>query len=294
MTLTSKQQKIALGAGVVFTLIIIGYLILRIFFWQYIKPNEVGVWMTNGGNNGVKDYKTWQGYFPVDFNPLTKGFILPAQPHTVDLPVKTIYSKENGEWTIDPSFTFSIDREQAPFVCWKYNSYIVENNDRKFLESIGTYILTPIVNNVFVETIGRLRDTVLMNDKLQVQKMLEDSVAVQFKRVGFIKENFVTGITPPKTILETNRAKNNSLQAVYKAEADVAQANAQAAVELATAKAEAEAMIVRAKAQAEATKLQEQSLTPLMIQQMWIDKWDGRLPEYVTGNNTMMMQIPNK
>ena len=34
---------------------------------------------------------------------------------------------------------------------------------------------------------------------------------VSFKRLGFNLENFVTGITPPKSILETNQAKNNHL-----------------------------------------------------------------------------------
>ncbi len=39
-----------------------------------------------------------------------------------------------------------------------------------------------------------------------------------------------------------------------------------------------------AAAEAHANKLKEQSLTPLLIQQQWINQWDGKLPVY-TGNS---------
>jgi len=275
-------------------MILLSMLLTKACLYKYIQPNEVGVWMTNGGMNGALDYQVWTGHFPVDFNPLTKSFTLPAQPWTVDLPEKKVYSKENGEWTIDPSFTFSIDRSQAPLVCWKNNA-LLGSGDEKFLESVGNHILTPLVNNAFIEILGDNRDTVMMNEKVKIQKMLEDSVRSAFKRVGFNVENFVTGVTPPEAILKTNQAKNNALQAVYKAKADVEQANAEAAVKIATANADAKAMLVTAEADAKATQMKQQVLTPLMIQKLWIEKWDGALPYYQTGGNTsMLMQIPNK
>ena len=273
-------------------ILIAGYFITRLFLYKYIQPNEVGVWMTNGGMNGQSDYQVWQGHFPIDFNPLTKSFILPAQPWTVDLPARVVLSKENGQWTVDPSFTFSIDRAQAPFVCWKYNSYLAAGQE-KFLENVGEHILTPLVNNVFVEFIGVNKDTFMMNEKIVVAKIIEDSIINLFKRNGFIVNNFVTGITPPASILETNKAKNDALQAVYRAKADTENANAQAQVKAAEAKANAEAMLVTARAEAEAVRLRQQVLTPLMIQQMWIEKWDGKLPTY-QGAGSPLFQIPNK
>lgn len=261
--------------------LLISFMGLKARMYKYIQPNEVGVWMTNGGQNGIDDYQTWTGHFPIDFNPLTKSFTLPAQPWTVDLPERKVYSKENGEWIVDPSFTFSIDRAQAPLVCWKNNALLGRGDD-KFLEDVGQHLLTPIVNNAFTEILGSLRDTVMMNDKVSVQKRLEDSVRIAFKRGGYVLDNFVTGVTPPKAILETNTARNNAVQAVYKAKADVEQANAQAAVKIATARADAEAMLVTKRAEAEASRLQTSSLSALVIQKMWIEKWDG---SYGTSNS---------
>ena len=287
------NRSFFIKVGIIATIVAVFVaVIIRFTMYRYIQPNEVGVWMTNGGMHGIKDYEVWQGHFPIDFNPLTKSFILPAQPWTVDLPPKVVLSKENGEWSVDPSFTFSVDRNQAPFVCWKFNSY-VPLGEEKFLESIGEHILTPLVNNVFIEVLGSNRDTFMMAEKMVVAKVIEDSVQSIFKRNGFVLTNFVTGITPPKSILETNRAKNEALQAVYKAKADVENANAQALVKVATAKANAEAMLVTAKAEAEAVRLKQQVLSPLMIQQMWIETWDGKLPTYM-GNSSPMIMLPSK
>ena len=50
--------------------------------------------------------------------------------------------------------------------------------------------------------------------------------------------------------------------------------------ELAVVKAEAEKKVVAAQAEAEANKLRTQALTPLILKQQWIDKWNGALPVY--------------
>ena len=39
-------------------------------------------------------------------------------------------------------------------------------------------------------------------------------------------------------------------------------------------------MITRAKAEAEANRLKQQTLTSMLLDQQWIEKWDGKLPVY--------------
>jgi hypothetical protein len=41
-------------------------------------------------------------------------------------------------------------------------------------------------------------------------------------------------------------------------------------------------LIIQAKAEAEANRLRQQSLTELLVQQQFIEKWDGKLPVYGT------------
>ena len=55
--------------------------------------------------------------------------------------------------------------------------------------------------------------------------------------------------------------------------------------ELAVVKAEAEKKVVAAQAEAEANRLKTQALSPLILQQQWIEKWNGDIPTVVTGGN---------
>lgn len=80
---------------------------------------------------------------------------------------------------------------------------------------------------------------------------------------------------------ETQQIENKT--AVEKAEAD-------AKVKVTQAQAEADAMKIEANAEAEANRVLEESLTPNIIQEMLIEKWDGELPK-VAGEGSMMLDV---
>lgn len=78
-----------------------------------------------------------------------------------------------------------------------------------------------------------------------------------------------------------------------KIENQVKAAEAQAKIKIAEANGNAQSLVIQAKADAEANKLRQQSLTSLLVQQQFIEKWNGVLPTYgqvpalfkgVTGN----------
>ena len=73
----------------------------------------------------------------------------------------------------------------------------------------------------------------------------------------------------PKSIVEAVDAKTRAIQEAQRAEN-----------ELAVVKAEAEKKVVAAEAEAKAFELKTRSLSPLVIQQMFLEKWDGKLPVY--------------
>lgn len=73
-------------------------------------------------------------------------------------------------------------------------------------------------------------------------------------------------------------AEQNQLKAEYENQTKVAQAEA-----------EAKAKIVAAEAEAKANELLEQSLTDKILDQMYIDKWDGKLPSVVAGEDAALM-----
>ena len=82
--------------------------------------------------------------------------------------------------------------------------------------------------------------------------------------------------------LEAEKQAIDNQKAVEKAEAD-------AIVTKTRASAEAEAKVIQAEAEAEANELLQKSLTEQILNEMYIEKWNGELPLYVSGNNDSVM-----
>lgn len=63
--------------------------------------------------------------------------------------------------------------------------------------------------------------------------------------------------------------------------------------ELEKARVDAEKRIAEAQAAAEAQRLQQLTLTPLIVQMEWLKKWNGQMPTYMTGDNALAsFQVP--
>jgi prohibitin 1 len=59
------------------------------------------------------------------------------------------------------------------------------------------------------------------------------------------------------------------------------------------AKFQKEAAITQAEAQAEAQRLQKETLTPPLLQKLYLEKWDGHLPTYMLGSGQdLILNLP--
>ena len=88
-----------------------------------------------------------------------------------------------------------------------------------------------------------------------------------------------------KAKLEAEKQEIENQEAIDKAIAD-------AEVKKANAKAAAEAKLISAQAEAKANKLLEESLTDKILQEKYINKWNGKLPSTVVGEDVGIM-IPS-
>ena len=89
-------------------------------------------------------------------------------------------------------------------------------------------------------------------------------------------------------------AEQKQLKAEYENQTKIAQAQAETDAKLVTATANAEAAVIEAEAQARANELLEKSLTEKILDEMYIEKWDGKLPDVVAGENAsdIMISVP--
>ena len=82
-------------------------------------------------------------------------------------------------------------------------------------------------------------------------------------------EQLTSGLSYPQTIVDAVDAKNKAVQQAMQVENEVKVAEAQA-----------KKLIVAAEAEYRANELKTKALTPAILEQMWIEKWDGKLPVY--------------
>ncbi len=102
----------------------------------------------------------------------------------------------------------------------------------------------------------------------------------QLEVEGFHLEQLTSGLQYPDMIVKAINSKNEAVQNAMKIENQVKAAEAQAKISVANANGAAQSLIIQAKADAEANRLRQQSLTGLLIQQQFIEKWNGELPVY--------------
>lgn len=90
-------------------------------------------------------------------------------------------------------------------------------------------------------------------------------------------------------------AEQKQLKAEYENQTKIAQAQADADAKLVSATANAEAAVIEAEAQAKANELLEKSLSQKILDEMYIEKWDGKLPDVVAGEEAsdIMITTPN-
>lgn len=80
------------------------------------------------------------------------------------------------------------------------------------------------------------------------------------------------------------------VQSALKAENEIKEADANAKIAIAKAKGNAEAMRIKADAEAYYNRTIAASLSPMIVQEDWIEKWDGQL-HTVMGNQGMMFDM---
>ena len=79
------------------------------------------------------------------------------------------------------------------------------------------------------------------------------------------------------------------VQSALKAENQVKEAEANAKIEIAKAEGSAKAMRIKADAEAYYNRTISASLSQMIVQEDWIEKWDGKLPQYQAGANGAIM-----
>jgi len=281
--------KLVIGAVGAFVL-----LLLSFSTWERIDAGHVGVKVNlYGDGKGVDDVTEVTGL--VFYNPFTTKIIeFPTfvqhkeyKNNGEDNPDESfvVNSKDGSEFHVSPLLNYSVKREKAPYIFSKY---------RVTLDEIESGFLKTAVYDAFRLVANSYTADELISNREQfevkVRKVLESHLLPE----GFILAQFTSNLVYPETFKKAIEAKNNAVQSALTAENRVKQAEAEAKIKIAQAEGNAQAMLTSAKAEAEANRMKQQTLTPLLLQLEYINKWNGVLPTTQLGSGANMMYNLNK
>jgi len=243
---------------------------------ERIDAGHVGVKVNQyGDNKGVDDIVAVTGV--VFYNPITTRIyefptFIQHKEYKGDNSF-IVNSKDGSEFSVSPIMNYSVQRDKVPAIFAKY---------RRPLEDIEEGFLKTAVYDAFRLATNKYTADELISNRavfeIEVRRLLDG----QLLKEGFTINQFTSNLIYPETFKRSIEAKNNAVQAALRAENEVKTAEAQAKIKVATAEGNAQAMLTSAKAEAESNRMKQQTLTPLLLQLEYINKWDGKLPVYGT------------
>jgi regulator of protease activity HflC (stomatin/prohibitin superfamily) len=196
-----------------------------------------------------------------------------------------VNSKDGSEFHCSPMVNYAVKREKVPYIFAKYRVEL-DRIEEGFLKTSIFDAFRVVANSYTADALISNRQEF----EIKVRQVLEKQLAPE----GFVLQQFTSNLVYPETFKKAIEAKNNAVQSALMAENQVKTAEAQARIKIATAEGNAQSLLTNARAEAESNKLRQQTLTPLLLQQMWIEKWRGDVPSTILGSNQNLMFGLNK
>jgi len=212
-----------------------------------------------GSDKGVQDVSLVTGR--VWYNPFTENvYEFPTYVQTINYTAFTVNAKDGSVFSVDPTLSFKVRDGQSPIIFKKY---------RKDIREITETTLFNYIKDAFRIEFNKYSTDSIISNREKFENSIQTNMGELLKKEGFVLEQMTSGIQYPETITEAINAKNAAVQQAMRVEN-----------ELKVSQAQARKLIVQAEAEAKANELRKQSLNPLLIQQQFIEKWDGKTPIY--------------
>lgn len=263
--------------GVVLFIIIIA-LFIQPFRFTVVDSAEIGIlfhkWSSDNTQRGGVE-GTCKGW--IFYNSWTTDvFRYPTYIQRKNYSAFNVNANDASIFTMDPQIAYRIDEAKACDIFVKYREGISE------LES--GYIHTCIYE-AYRTCANKYSSDSLMSHRAEFEADVRARLDKSLREEGFIVEEFTSAITPPASLAAMIDSKNQAVQAALKAENQVKEAEANAKIAIAEAKGKAEAMKIKADGEAYYNRAIAASLSPLIVQEDWIEKWDGKLPSTMSSGS---------
>lgn len=202
-----------------------------------------------------------------------------GEDDSIDLP-----TREGQRITQDISVTYNTSEAQAAEVFKAFRGADMSEIEATFIRRT---IITAAQNVAGQMSLSE----VISSKRNALQDAIQTNLSAELVKMGFHLDKVNLGASHLPASLETQmQAKMAAQQQAQQAEYELQKQQMLAKAAVAKAEGEAQSIIVRAKADAEANRMLQSTLSPILVQNKTIEKWDGHLPQ-VNGHSNPFVSI---
>lgn len=257
---------------------VVGGLVVLVFLlssYTVISPGNTGV-VFNSITGGI--YTTGQGIvFKVPF--VTRVQSYPTALRTYTMVQRSTEGSSSNDDSLDLptlegqhirqdlSVTYNTSEDKAAQVFKSFRGADIGDIENTFIRRTTITVAQNVAGQMSLSDVISIKRSAL-------QSSIQEALGLELSKMGFTLDKVNLGASHlpeaiEKQMQEKMRAQQEAKQAEY---------------ELQKQEMLAKANIAKAKGQAEANRLVQSTLTPNLIQQKAIDKWDGALPQITSGS----------
>ena len=241
--------------------VIIGFIFINTFISvERIDAGCVGIRVNLvGDNKGVDDITEvtgWVAYMPI----FTAIYEFPIYTQVKNYDSFKVNAKDGSEFTVDPIFSYYVDRTKVTRIFQQY---------RRPLSEIEDGYLRNVIYDCYRNVANSYPSDSLISNRQKFEMEVQEMIKANLTKDGFIFQQLTSNLDAPQSLKDAIDAKNKTTQEAIQSEN-----------KLRKAEAEAKAKVIEAEAEKKVNDMKASALTPLIIQQMFIEKWDGKLPVY--------------
>lgn len=238
-------------------------------------------WVKTGRMNWVGEYRDTMALIVVDRSPVTREWSSTKDVGTSSIN-QAIYaeSAESIGFSAGMNCSAQIDSENDAV------KFLYCYNNKPLSEIMDSEIRARVESKFVEECASRTLNDILI-EKEDIMNAVRDDVITYFESRGIT----ITVLGMKDGLEYDDPAIQTSINEKFSSEMKLTTQENENKRILSEAQAKAQAIILEAEANAEANRLLSESLTEEILNKMYYDAWDGKLPTYVGGDSDLMLGI---
>jgi regulator of protease activity HflC (stomatin/prohibitin superfamily) len=275
------NRKLFTGIAVVVVGLIIS--ILQPYAIEKVDSGNKGLKINLIGNQrGVSSYQYKTGW--VFYNTWTEQMLeFPIYQQHIEYDDQTVILKGGFSATIKPTFNYSL-REDAIGDMFVNLRRDIKEVEQGWLKNAIIGAVNDVSNTWEVDSI--------FNHRQAFEAAIVGECNVRLSK-WFNVSQLRTNIIPPDALQESIINKTKAIQQAEASEQQALAAIAEGKRKVAVARADSAETIINAQAAALAIKIKQNQLSPLYIEYLKAQAWDGKLPTTMAGGSGTFLNIKN-